>query len=95
MDPKHSKFSCPRCGSPRVYRSHRKSLIEHLLSQVGAKVRRCHQCSHRFMTFGASTFTLRNTDKLSHQLAALLFTSTGLGACVGFVWWIINHLSSQ
>ena len=43
-----SRRPCPRCGSTRVYCSHRRGLLERWLSLVGLKIRRCHACNLRF-----------------------------------------------
>jgi predicted RNA-binding Zn-ribbon protein involved in translation (DUF1610 family) len=38
---------CPRCGSDRVHRSHRRNVFERLLASAGAQINRCQDCRMR------------------------------------------------
>ena len=40
--------TCPHCGKNRVFRSHRKNLLEKLRSRFGHYPFRCRACGHRF-----------------------------------------------
>ena len=40
--------ACPECGETQVRRSRRRSLRDHLLSLIGMRPYRCHDCGHRF-----------------------------------------------
>jgi predicted RNA-binding Zn-ribbon protein involved in translation (DUF1610 family) len=39
---------CPQCGKKRVFRSHRKNILEKFRSQFGRYPFRCHACGYRF-----------------------------------------------
>jgi len=39
---------CPKCMSSRVYGSSKQITADYLLSLIGIKALRCHQCFHRF-----------------------------------------------
>jgi hypothetical protein len=41
-------LKCPKCGSARIHRSHRRTLQERTAWIVGIKTRRCHECNFRF-----------------------------------------------
>src|SRR5579862_3705483 len=43
---------CPKCGSARIHRSRRQSLLDHALAGLGAHLRRCHDCRSRRAWFG-------------------------------------------
>jgi len=40
--------TCPHCGEATVYRSHRRSWLEHLVSFFGFFPHRCDRCDERF-----------------------------------------------
>ena len=40
------------CGSSRIYRSHRRGIVERLLSRVGVWPYRCHDCNRRWLALG-------------------------------------------
>lgn len=46
---------CPRCGSARIHRSRRRTLLEKAMSPFGAWTRRCHDCGLRFVRFLGAT----------------------------------------
>ena len=49
--------ACPKCGSSRVHRSHRRGFLERvLLPLLGRRPFRCADCEHRFLAsrFGRS-----------------------------------------
>ena len=39
---------CPKCQSPRVFRSHRHNRVENSLGWLNYYPYRCHACNHRF-----------------------------------------------
>ena len=44
-----SKRPCPCCGSPEVFRSHRRGTVErYLLRSIGVRPFRCVNCDARF-----------------------------------------------
>lgn len=64
-----SRRPCPRCGSARAYLSHRRGLLERLLSLVGLKIRRCHACNVGFTRFGGSTLFIEDGERALRRLA--------------------------
>jgi ribosomal protein L37AE/L43A len=51
------KLQCPRCKNTTVRRSHRRNLLERLLSMMTLYPYRCEDCGHRFkrLTWKASS----------------------------------------
>lgn len=45
----HPPRVCPKCGDPRVLRSHRRNRLENLLSSLNYYPYRCQICQHRFV----------------------------------------------
>ena len=39
---------CPHCGSGEIWRTHRKSIFDWLMSPLTIRPYRCWECSHRF-----------------------------------------------
>jgi hypothetical protein len=39
---------CPKCNSNRVYRSHRRGIVDRLSCGLNRYPYRCHDCKHRF-----------------------------------------------
>ena len=39
---------CPKCQSPRIFRSRRQALVDWLLRVIRLYPFRCDHCSHRF-----------------------------------------------
>ena len=83
-----SRRPCPRCGSPRVYRSHRRGLLERLLSLVGLKIRRCHACNLRFTRFGGSTLVIEDCERALRRLALVGLMAVGAVAVLAVMMWL-------
>ena len=83
---------CPRCGSDRLYQSHRRGLLEKTLAAFGAQVRRCHSCRARHSWFGLTAIRLGDsaTDPGLHNGIAI---GAGFVLCVAFLWWMITRLT--
>lgn len=45
-------MKCVRCHSAKIRRSHRRNLLERLLSTLGIRPFRCDDCGHRFRRIG-------------------------------------------
>jgi len=62
-----SPFTCPSCGSPRLARSHEKSLYDYLLrTLVRIKPYRCMSCDdrhYRYRPSSASTSAVPTAPK--------------------------------
>ncbi len=59
-DQPQPKGLCPKCGSARVHRSHRRGFLERvLLPLLGQRPFRCADCEHRFL---ASRHSHRHRD---------------------------------
>ena len=50
----HPRLPCPQCQGERVFRSHRRSRTENLLSWLNYYPYRCHACGHRFTVKSAA-----------------------------------------
>jgi DNA-directed RNA polymerase subunit RPC12/RpoP len=44
------QLQCPKCSQERAHRSHRKGLIERIVSLFGWYPYRCHACNSRFLS---------------------------------------------
>ena len=85
------RLSCPLCGSLVSHRSHRRGLLEKLITYTGGRIRRCEACSARFVRFGTSTATMTDVRRVNQRIVALflkliLFTVGILGGLAFLVW---------
>jgi len=87
--------SCPFCGSTRVYRSHRRSLAERLLSLVGLKIRRCHGCNLRFARFGSSAILIEDAEKALRRVARGAVVAAGAAFVLAAMWWLSARQAAQ
>lgn len=83
---------CPKCASSRVYRSHRRGLVERVVSNLGGTILRCHDCRSRRSWFGSTSIPLSDTE-VPGRRAAVIVLASGFLLCVSFVWWIIARFS--
>ena len=42
-------MTCPKCKTDAAHRSHRKGIVEYLVSAFSYHPYRCHSCEHRFL----------------------------------------------
>jgi len=64
-----------------------------MLSRVGAELRRCHDCRHRYAFFGALSMPLGARDNGQDGLSGLLFVGLVFSICLVFVWWMVRRLT--
>ena len=83
--------NCPRCGSDRVLRSHRRNGLERMYHWLGADLRRCHQCLARRAWFGSLHFPL-SSRKPSNTWLGVALSGSGGAICLLAAWWIISRL---
>ena len=84
---------CPKYGSPRVHRSHRRSGLEHALGSIGGEIRRCHDCRSRQAWFRSGGISLPAEGATRGRLTKIaLFGFTSV-ACFLLIWWMISHLA--
>ena len=76
---------CPQCGAKRVYRSHRRSFAERILSLAGMKIRRCHACGLRYTRLGGSVLLMADVERLLRRLALVALMIGGLGLILAAV----------
>jgi hypothetical protein len=79
---------CPKCGSQRIHRSHRRGAAEHLLAFLGLKPRRCHECNARFSTLGNSVLFRKDVDSLLRKVSAVVLAALAVFAVVSVVMWL-------
>ncbi len=84
--------ACPRCKSERVYRSHRRTWSDHLLSRMGGALRRCHDCRDRHVVFRYAAFALGPKKVNAERLAALAFTAA-MALCAIAAWLVLRRLN--
>jgi len=83
--------NCPKCGSTRIHRSHRKGVLDNLLSCFGAEVCRCHDCRIRHAWFRSSSLPLVSADSDQGRWASLAVLASSFLACLELVWWAITR----
>ena len=81
---------CPKCGSARIHRSHRKGLLDYLMSRLGADICRCHDCRARRIWIQSTSFPLASADSPEARWTLALVASSFL-ACLALVWWAITR----
>jgi len=86
-----SRLSCPACGALASHRSHRRSLIERMVTYIGGQIRRCDSCATRFVRFGNSTMLIADVRKANQRVLALflktvLFSAGILGGIAFLIW---------
>jgi len=81
---------CPSCGAPRVYRSRRKGITEHLFSIVGARIRRCHACNVRFALLFNSAIFIDDGRRALRRATLLLALMLAGAALIGLamLWFM-------
>jgi predicted RNA-binding Zn-ribbon protein involved in translation (DUF1610 family) len=85
---------CPKCGSARVHRSHRRSALTRWFCAIGGEIRRCHDCRSRLAWFGSVRFSLPKEDYLAGERMTSLAMVTTFVACFLLIWWMISRLSA-
>ena len=88
-----SQKSCPRCRSDRVHRSHRRTVLDHVLYALGAHIRRCHDCRYRHASFTTFSLPLGEPQNAARRWTGIFVMSSGFVMCLLFVWWIIRRFT--
>ncbi|MEO8097069.1 MAG: hypothetical protein ABI811_05165 [Acidobacteriota bacterium] len=93
------RLLCPRCRSPRIHRSHRRTFLDRVLAGLGAEIRRCHDCRFRraFWTdvslpLGPAHDSSLAPTHLRTQLGIFLCAFT---LCIGFLWLVITRFTGS
>ena len=81
---------CPRCGTARVHRAHRRGIIERILASMGATIRRCHACNVRFARLAKSTIYVEDGQRVLQRLGLIALMLVGSILVLGFLSWIMN-----
>jgi hypothetical protein len=84
---------CPKCGSPRVHRSHRRSGLERALCAIGAEVRRCHDCRARQAWLRSRAIRLPAEAASPGQLTNTALLGSSFIACLLLIWWMISRFT--
>ena len=85
---------CPKCGSARVHRSHRRGGFTRWFCAIGGEIRRCHDCRSRRAWFGSVRFSLPKEDYLAGERATSLAMVSTVIACFLLIWWMISRLTA-
>jgi hypothetical protein len=85
---------CPRCGSDRLYPSHRRGAGEKMLAAIGGAIRRCHACRARTCWFGLGSVRLGDNAKEASISSGMAIVA-GCGVCIGLLWWVIMRLTQM
>jgi hypothetical protein len=81
---------CPRCGTARVHRSHRRGVIERVLASTGATIRRCHACNVRFARLAKSTIYVEDGQRVLRRIGLIALMLVGSILVLGFLSWIMK-----
>lgn len=84
---------CPRCGSARVQRSHRRTAMDHVLYTLGAEIRRCRECRFRHAMFQRRSLALSDPRWAGGSWKTLAFVTSGFLFCLLFVLWMIRRFT--
>lgn len=79
--------SCPKCGSERIHRSHRRGAVERCLSLCGLRARRCHECNTRSVSVGNSVILRSDVDVLLRKISIVVLAAVAVLAVVMGVLW--------
>jgi len=85
---------CPRCGSDRVHRSHRRGSLEHVLRLAGFKIRRCHACGLRFTRFGGSVIVISDLRRALLRIAQITLALVAAALVLAVVLWFSMRQAS-
>ena len=91
-EPANKQRFCPRCGSVRLYPSHRRGAGEKMLAAMGAAIRRCHSCRARTCWFGLTAIRLGDNAK-EGSLSSGVAVVAGCVVCIALVWWMITRFT--
>ena len=83
-------LTCPKCGSSRIHRSHRRTLAERLSLLLAAKMKRCHECNFRFVQLYGATLLLSDLQRSVRKLAWTGVIVMALLAVLAIVVWFSN-----
>jgi transposase-like protein len=83
-------ITCPKCGSSRIHRSHRRTFGERLGLLLAAKMKRCHECNFRFVQLYGSTLLLSDLQRAVRKLAWTAIIIMALLAVLAIVVWFSN-----
>ncbi len=84
---------CPKCGSGRVHRSHRRSGLERVLGVIGAEIRRCHDCRTRQAWFSSVGVALPGEGAAGDRLTTVAVLGSTFLMCFLFIWWMISRFT--
>ena len=80
---------CPKCGSTRLSRSHRRGVLERALHWLGADIRRCHDCRMRRAWYGRLMVPLASVESAA-KWGGLAVMCSGCLVCLLLVWWMAS-----
>jgi transposase-like protein len=83
-------ITCPKCGSSRVHRSHRRTFGERLGILLAAKMKRCHECNLRFVQLYGSTLLLSDLQRAVRKLVWTAVVVMALLTVLAIVVWFSN-----
>jgi transposase-like protein len=83
-------ITCPKCGSNRVHRSHRRTVGERLGILLAAKMKRCHECNLRFVQLYGSTLLLSDLQRAVRKLVWTAVVVMALLTVLAIVIWFSN-----
>lgn len=90
--PVNQQRRCPRCGSTRLYPSHRRGSGEKLLAAIGGGLKRCHSCRARTCWFGLMSIRLGENAK-EGSLSSGVAVVAGCMVCIALLLWVITRLN--
>jgi hypothetical protein len=77
-----------------VYRSHRRSGFERVLSTIGGEIRRCHDCRTRQAWFRSVGMPIPTEGVTGGRLTSVALLGSTFLVCFLFIWWMISRFTA-
>jgi hypothetical protein len=77
-----------------MHRSHRLGAVDQVFSRLGAELRRCHDCRHRYAVFPLFRVPLGMREKQG-GIYSLLLVSSVFTIGLLLVLWVVRRLGMQ
>ena len=88
---KSDGHACRKCRSSHLHRSHRRGILDRVLSWFGAEIRRCSDCRRRYAWFKRFALPLPTAEPPSGRWREAAVLGSGFLACLAIIWWMITR----
>jgi hypothetical protein len=91
--PRMKHVHCPHCGSARVHRSRRRTVLEHVAGAIGT-LARCHECGVRVLQAAGCAIRVDAMDRTWKRAVTVLLVAAAVGAIL-VVILLLGRLTSS